>query len=235
MHKTILVIIAALTLSMAGCAGSSSMAKSSYESGIRRTETPQPDIDGVKQSPITTTENYTRQTFEGKAVNEPGAITPPAVNMPGIESNDTSTRRESGSVLAGAMAAVNQLIKQLDYVIYIGGVIVLIGVGMFIASFYVPKISTLMCFSVIGIGVGMFFVPTMIVKYSWIIIPVVLAGFAWGWWHNGSLAKKGMAVGAGIAKVPTGFTKKEVAKATGSGITDMVIGDITPPADPRTA
>lgn len=229
---------------LAGCVGSSSEAKSSYESGIRITQTPWPDVDGdfvleallsgwinkqnrrvpgEKRPPAITTENYTLQTFEGKAVNERGAITPPVVNVPGIESSETTTKRDPGGVIAGAMAAVNQLIKQLDYVIWLGCGLVAVGVVLLVLAFKFPLISHLMSMAVIATGFACFFVPTLIIKGWWIILICIGCGFIYAAWQNGWLVKRGAAAATGLKPAPPGISQASINKAAGSGITDMTI------------
>lgn len=109
---------------------------------------------------------------------QPSKAISPATLHKGPDRLDIST---------GFLDRVDQLVKQLDIVVWAGVGLVVLGLMGLLMSFKIPIISQSGCFLVIAAGMGLFFIPTVVVRFSWVFAVVLLAWFLYFGWQNRTL------------------------------------------------
>lgn len=129
-------------------------------------------------------------------------------------------------VATGFMDRVDQLIKQLDWVIYLGCFLVIAGVVSFGFSLKFPVVSQAASFFAIGVGMVCFFLPSIIREYGWVLVVLVVITYLYFAWQNRRLVIRGAAIAGGRERPTVGISKQAIDTASGSGLTEIL-----PPTD----
>lgn len=169
----------------------------------------------------------TEVTYEKTKVTQPTNPVSPA----------TLTHDKAGNPQAstGATDAVDQALAQLNIWVMVGLGLVVLGIAYTIARFVFPPLAVLPLWAspaliLGGLAVGAY--PLLLDRYGgWIFgavaITVVFTGmYIASWVHNWLMSRVPRAMGKYLSLEE----KKEVAKATGSGILDLDAESVIPPA-----